>query len=123
MGVKKKSNVFKTSQWSKLNLETKTVLFFQGVNVIISAVKLDVLFWESVGIHSLLQPDSRSHSRNRSFLHFHIGFIFQKWMLHKNNLKQTDMTLWAKKAPYFYTRLKELIHYQNEWMCKQTQCI
>uniref|UniRef100_A0A3Q3K397 Laminin, beta 2 (laminin S) n=1 Tax=Monopterus albus TaxID=43700 RepID=A0A3Q3K397_MONAL len=47
----------------------------------ISAVKLDILKWESLEIDSLLKAASSGHSRNCMFWHFCIGFISQPWKL------------------------------------------
>ena len=42
------------------------LFLFQAVNMFISAVKLVVSTWRSVGIDSLLEPASSGHSRNCS---------------------------------------------------------
>ena len=51
---------------------------YQAVNMFISAVKLGILTWGSIWIDSLLEPASSGQSRNCSFWHFCVGFIFQQ---------------------------------------------
>jgi len=43
-------------------------LLYQGVNMFISAVKLGILTWESMGMESFLEPASRGHLKNCNFL-------------------------------------------------------
>lgn len=57
-------------------METKKFLY-QAVNMIISALKLDILIWASMGIDSLLELDSCGNLKNCSFWHFCVGVIFQ----------------------------------------------
>lgn len=71
----------------------------QAANIFISAVKLSFLMWGSMGIGSLLEPASTSHSRNCSSWRFSVGFVFQprrlplETRLSQNNKSLDDMVI------------------------------
>ena len=46
-----------------------------GVNMFISAVKLGILTWGSIGIDSPFEPASSGHSKNCIFCHFCNGCL------------------------------------------------
>ncbi len=53
----------------------------------ISSVNSDISIWGSVGTGSLLEPGSSGHSRNCSFWHFSLGFIFKPGECHLGNIQ------------------------------------